>query len=130
MAQTIKIDFVKIDVHNDADNWPNGDGEIFYEFKVDNDIVAKRTPDNPVIVASGGSASINESHQITRQDGQSFTVYGSVSEDDDFLSGATDDAGSFTHTYSSADGWNPGNKSVSLSGEGLDVTVYYKITLL
>lgn len=130
MAQLIKIDFVKVDVHDDADNWPNGTGEIFYEFKVDNDVVAYRPPNNPVNVDSGGTFSINESATISREPGQSFTVFGTVSEDDDFLSGATDDAGSFKHVYRSEDGFNPGDKSVRLSGEGLDVTVHYKITLL
>jgi hypothetical protein len=130
MAQQIKIDFIKMDVHDDADNFPNGSGEIFFEFKVDNDVVAVRSRNNPVTVDSGGSFGINESHIISREPGQNFTVFGTVSEADDVLSGGDDNAGSFQHVFSSADGFNPGDKSVRLAGDGLDVTVHYKVTLI
>lgn len=131
-TQTIQIDFIKVYVADDCDNWPNGAGDFFYEFKVDNDIVVSRPWNNPVFVDSGGSFSINSTQTITKNQspGSSFTVYGEVREDDDFLSGAIDNAGHFTHTYTYEKGWSPGPKSVRLTGDGCDVTVYYKISLL
>lgn len=130
--QTIKVDFIKIDVHDDADNWPNGEAELFFEFKVNNEIVLAVGPNNAVGVDSGESVSLNATFALVLPEspGANFSVYGSVSEDDDWFSGAVDNAGWFIHTYFYEQGWSPGNKSVRLTGDGLDVTVHYIITLV
>jgi len=128
----IQVDFYAIYVHDDADNWPNGTGEIYYQFRVDNEVVAQITRDQPIPVDSGGTANINQTHVIERPDqpGSNFSVSGSVSEQDGLFSGADDHAGSFFKVYSHDNGWNPGHKTVFLSGDGLVVTIHYGIRVL
>lgn len=128
----IKIDFVSVKVHSDGDNWPNGKGEIYYEFRVDNDVVAARPRDNHISVDSGQTFAINETQVIERPNtpNANFAVSGYLAEADGLFSGADDHAGSFFKVYSSAEGWNPGNKQVRLSGGGVEVTINYKISVL
>ncbi len=129
MGQKIRIDLIELDVHDDADNWPNGKGEIYCEFKVDNDVVVSVPRKHHVSVNSGGKVLLNESHTIERDAGQSFNVLGSVSEADGHLSFDDDHAGSFVHTYSGTNGWGVGMRSARLRRKP-DVTVRYKISLM
>lgn len=129
-ADKIKIEIISIQVHSDGDGDFAGAGEFSYTFKVDNDIIIQKSQTDPVSAHDGETISINETKEITRGSGETFTVYGSVVEVDDTLTFQNDVAGDFSHEYSKSNSWNPGSKSVRLTGDGVDVTVNYKITVI
>jgi len=128
---TINVNFTTIRVHDDADNWPNGQGEIYYNLLIGDTTIASRPAGYPVGVDSGGTVFINEQRTLARPDndaGAFFTVKGSVSEQDSGFSWGDDHAGSFEHVYNAANNWGQGNHNVRLQGDGLDVTVDYTIS--
>lgn len=134
-TNTFFIHFMDGYVSNDGDAFSQG--EIFFAFKVDDDIIAFEPPQSAQGVNSGGWLVVNGDRLITRTSDESFTISGTVKEDDDFLTGDVDNAGSFSATYSGANGWWPGatpgtSKTFShrLRGDGLDVTISYSINLV
>ena len=131
-SQSIKVTFISMDVLDDCDNWPNGTGEFYYTFKIDDDIIITVSESSPRDVDSGNTVSLNESRVIQRlrQNGQSFTVFGEVSEDDDLGSGGDDNAGRFINTHTFEQNWNQGVKDVRLNQDGCDVIVHYKVEVL
>jgi hypothetical protein len=125
----IRIDFLTIKVIKDGDAF--GDGELYWDFKVDNQIILTRASNNPFDVRSGATISLNGGHEVIRNSRESLTIYGTVSESDGFLSFEDDRAGEFTDTYSETNQyWGHGNHSKRLTGDGVDVVVNYKITVL
>lgn len=128
----IKIEFVNVNVINDGDNWPNGAGEIYYTLRVDNDIVATRARNQHISISSGQQFAINETHVIERDDkpGSNFSVSGFLAEADGYFTWGDDHAGSFFRTHSYENRWNRGNKQVHLRGDGVEVLINYKVTVL
>lgn len=121
--------FHKIYVANDGDGATfAGKGEIYFEFRVDQDKVAERTRDNHISVNDKETIQLSKNYLVDRPDDSMFVVTGYVAEADGKLTGDDDFAGDFTHSYSGPL-WNgiPGYKEVHLKGNGVDVTVHYEI---
>ncbi|MBW4441559.1 MAG: hypothetical protein KME10_10060 [Plectolyngbya sp. WJT66-NPBG17] len=129
----LTVSFSHIDVHDDADNWPNGTGEIYYDLLISNQSIVSRPSNNPQNVDSGGVILINEQRTLNRpnNDPNAFVkINGWVSEADDFLSGGDDRAGGFEHIHNAGNGWGVGTHDARLRGDGLDVTVHYNISVV
>jgi hypothetical protein len=125
------VSFTHIEVHDDADNWPNGQGEVYYDLLISDRSIVSRSRDNPHGVDSGGVILINQQRTLNRPDNDPtafLKISGWVSEQDDFLSGGDDNAGGFEHIHNQGNGWGVGTHSARLSGDGLDVTVHYNIS--
>ena len=121
--------FHKIYVANDGDGaFFAGDGEIYYEFHVDQDRIAEATRDEFVSVSDKETIQLSEALLIERADTSQFVVTGSVAEADGFTTGDDDFAGDFTHSYSGPD-WVgiPCYREIRLKRAGVDVTVHYEI---
>jgi len=127
---TLTVSFTHIDVNDDGDNWPNGEGEIFYDLLISDQSIVSRSAENPHDADTGDVIILNQQRTLNRPDNDPnafIKISGWVSEDDDFLSGATDNAGSFEHIHNLGNGWGVGTHEARLSGDGLDVTVHYTI---
>jgi hypothetical protein len=134
------ITFIDIFVEDDGDDFSKG--EIFYTFKVDNEVIFETPPSRPAELDSGTDFQLYPSQfsghpnkEILKNHDESFTVYGMVGEEDDFATGDNDIAGSFLHTYNGVEGWwdndaqigSTKNVSVRLNGDGMSVTINYSI---
>ena len=125
---TLVVSFTHIDVH--ADNW--NEGEIYYDFLISDKSVVSRSRENPHGVDSGGVILVNHQRTLRRPDNDPnafVKISGWVSEADDTFNGGDDNAGSFEHIHNQANGWGVGTHSARLSGDGLDVTVHYDISV-
>lgn len=128
---TLIVSFTHIDVHDDADNWPNGTGEIYYDLLISDKSIVSRSRDFPAAVDSGGKILINAQRTLNRPDGDPnafVKITGWVSEQDDTFSWGDDHAGSFEHIHSAQNGFGVGDHQARLKGDSLDVTVNYTIS--
>lgn len=124
------VSLTHIDVHDDADGFIDGQGEIYYDLLISDQSIVSRSANNPHGVDSGGVILINQQRILSRPDNDQnafIKISGWVSEDDDLLTGADDHAGGFEHIHNQANRWGVGTHSARLSGGGLDVTVHYNI---
>jgi hypothetical protein len=127
---TLTVTFTHIDVHDDADNWPNGTGEIYYDLLVGDQSLVTRSRENPAEADTGGTILINQQRTLSLPDNDPnafVKVSGWVNEADDGASGADDNAGSFEHIHNRANNFGVGTHDARLAGDGLDVTVHYSI---
>lgn len=129
------IHFTDIYVEDDSDNFMAGAGDIFYTFKIDNDVIAFVPPENTRKVDSGNRLPVSGDRLIQKNSDESFSIFGTVKDDDNFLTGDIDDAGYFLNTYSGSNNWWAGattgstiNVSQRLDNDGLKVVVNYSIT--
>lgn len=123
------VTFTSIDVHDDADNF--SEGEIYYDMRIGETSIVSRSRDNTQDIDSGGVIQLNAQRTLSRPDNDSnafLQISGSVSEQDSGLTFEDDHAGSFTHIHNQANNWGIGTNDARLTGDGLDVTVHYTIT--
>lgn len=124
----IQVQFNRMKVIDDGD-WP-GDGEFYWTFTVDNDIVAEKPRAEAAAASDGDVIQINERHELLRNSNQSMTIYGSIGEADGFLAGGDDFPGELVDTFTEKSNWGEGQHSVLVQGNGVSVKVYYTITIL
>lgn len=135
------IEFISINITDDGDDF--SEGEIFYNFRVDNETIIANSPERSFGIDSGNSIELttgygvgqHASTTVIKNHDESFTVYGIVGDVDDLATGENDIAGTFEHKYSGNDGWwesaTIGTTKIvkqRLNQDGMDVTVNYKIT--
>ena len=67
MADKIKVTFQTIDVNKDGE--PIGQGELYWNFLVDNHVVDSRTTANPVKVLDGSTINLTKAYTVTKDAG-------------------------------------------------------------
>lgn len=122
MSDKLKVTFTTINVRNNGE-W-TGKGSLYWEMLVDDHQVASRPLSNTLNVADGETIAINQSYPLTKQNGQTLTVEGSVSEKDNL---DKDEFASFSDAYTDAGNWGLGTHNRTLRDGKLDVTVNYKV---
>ena len=140
-SNKFSIEFISINITDDGDDF--SEGEIFYNFRVDNETIIANSPERSFGIDSGNSIELttgygvgqHASTTVIKNHDESFTVYGIVGDVDDLATGENDIAGTFEHKYSGNDGWwesaTIGTTKIvkqRLNQDGMDVTVNYKIT--
>jgi hypothetical protein len=122
MSDKLKVTFTTINIRNNGEL--SGKGEIYYELIVDDQTVKSVPRTNPMKLADGETLTINQSHPVTKQAGQTLTIQGSVSEKDGL---SKDEFDSFKDPYTNAENWGLGTHSRTLRDGKLDVVVNYKV---
>ncbi len=135
-TQLIKVTFHNIEVISDCDGGFNGKGEFYYEFKVDNQVVAAVSKENHVSRNGGEWIEITQStflRRFTRR-GEGFTVSGWVREGDGDTIADDEYVGDFAHRFLFEDNrWNPGRHDTGdklQKNGGCHVRLYYEVELL
>jgi hypothetical protein len=122
MSDKLKVTFTTINVRNNGE-W-TGKGELYWELLVDDHQVATLPVSNPRKTADGETIAINQSHSVTKENGQTLTVEGSVSEKDNL---DKDEFASFRDEFTNAEDWGLGTHNRTLRDGNLDVLVNYKV---
>jgi hypothetical protein len=122
MSDKLKVTFTTINVRNNGE-W-TGKGELYWEMLVDDHQVSSRPVSNPLNLADGETAAINQSYPLTKQAGQTLTIEGAVSEKDGL---SKDEFANFNDSYTGAGNWGLGTHSRTLRDGNLDVVVNYKV---
>jgi hypothetical protein len=122
MSDKLKVTFTTINVRNNGE-W-TGKGELYWELLVDDHQVSSRPLSNPLKAADGETITINQSHSVTKENGQTLTVEGSVSEKDNL---DKDEFASFRDEFTNAEDWGLGTHNRTLRDGNLDVLVNYKV---
>lgn len=129
-----EIRFKNIHVIDGGDNIFTGGGDLFYEFRVNEQSVVYRSHRDRITIDNGQFIILNT--PISVYDPEKFTVSGFVSDYDDSLAGGSDNAGDFSETFSESNNWGVVGKLsdrlstdhfVHLTGDRMDVKINYSI---
>jgi thiol-activated cytolysin len=124
---TLSID--RIHVLGDCDAPGRGDGEFFWTFQLNKDVVSQRLAHNARTAGDDEDIPIGAVAQLplTMQPGSRFTVSGVVREADVLVS---DLVGEFADSYQfDNQEWNPGSHSAELGTGDCRATVFYRTSL-
>lgn len=123
----LRIVVSHVDIHNDCDGGLNGVGDWYYEFRVDGQEIAGRSPRKPIGVGDGGILRINKSALVDKYEipGEKLRLTGFLYDSD---SGGPDMAiDDFDRVLTSKDKWGVGSYSQRFRNDGCDVTLHYRI---
>lgn len=148
---TLQIRFTKIVILEDGDPWGSGEGEIYYELRV-NDVVIKRDRNNPIMVDDGDrrttTIDLIKEHpyptdgmlgtrghiggiELNVTDSSQVTISGWVADVDDL---SDDKTSPFSRTYNKNNAFGvaamgePVTDKAEISGDGVRAIVYWQMS--
>ena len=122
----VTIQFTRVTVHDDADPWPKGAGEIRFEFSANGQ--SSRFPNSgSTKISSGASKSFSRTIQLILNEGDTLNVFVNGREGDDDSS--DDSMGTVSVTYRASQNWGAGGHSERSTCPDGCYTIHYTITV-
>lgn len=122
----VTVQFTRVTVHDDADPWPKGAGEIHFDFTV-NSLSGRFPNSGSTKISSGADKSFTRTFQLTLSEGDTLHVFVNGREADD---DSGDDAmGTVSATYRTGQTWGAGSHSDRSTCPDGCYTIHYTITV-
>jgi hypothetical protein len=122
----VTVQFTQVTVHDDADPWPKGAGEVKLEMSVNGQ--TKKFPNSGTTkISSGASKSFTRTFQLTLNEGDTLNLFVNGREGD---SDSSDDRmGTVSRTYRTSQNWGAGSHSERSTCPDGCYTIHYTITV-
>lgn len=122
----VTVRFTGVTVHDDADPWPKGAGEIWFSFSVNS--ASGRYPNSgSVKIGSGSTKSFTRTFPVTIAEGDTLHVFVNGREGDD--DSGDDSMGTVNATYRSSQNWGTGSHSDRSTCPDGCYTIHYTISM-
>ena len=122
----VTVKFTGVTVHDDADPWPKGDGEIWFDFIV-NGSTSRFPTSGTRDIGSGETYSFVRSITVTIAEGENLTVFVNGKEDDD--DSDDDQMGTISKTFTTGQNWGSGSHDDKSSCPDGCYTMHYTVTV-
>jgi hypothetical protein len=123
----ITVTFTKVTVHDDADGFALGAGDIWFDFRV-NGQVGRWPSSGTRDIDSGDTVTIDLRLEITVAQSETLSLFMKGTDDDD--TSANDSLGTVSQEYSSANNWGQGAHNVRSTCPDGCYTIYYTISVV
>jgi hypothetical protein len=121
----VTVQFTGVTVHDDADPWPKGDGEIWFTFDVQG-ATGRYPSTGSASIASGANRDFTRTFVMILAEGETLHLFVNGREGDD---DSSDDAmGTVNETYRSVQNWGIGSHSERSSCPDGCYTIHYTIS--
>jgi len=122
----IKINFEKFYVTDNGDPDHETNGELYYNLKVNGNVIASQSKSNPKDVKDHSTVNLNKSTELELNEQTVIELRGFVGDVDKGFNGENEED-DFCVVLTATNNWKQGDNTVNLSDGRLHVTLHYQV---
>jgi hypothetical protein len=122
----VTVQFTGVTVHDDADPWPKGSGEVWLTFDV-NGSTGRFPNSGTTDIDSGSTKSFTRTFIVTIAEGENLNVFVNGKEDDD--DSDDDQMGTVSKTFTTGQNWGSGTHNDKSTCPDGCYTIHYTVSV-